>query len=140
MDDGRGGFYKSMVGYLTPFMTPTFAATSGIERGLTYRFRYRARNCKGWGPFSDELYVLAAQKPFAPSAPQWIQSSSSDMTLKLFPSADNGGTPVLDYELWRNDGYDGSNFIQISGYSYFVNGFTYTINATTENMTPGKFY
>jgi hypothetical protein len=69
MDDGLGGYYKSMVGYLAPYMVPTYAVTSGIVRGLTYRFRYRANNCKGWGPFSDELYVLAAQKPSAPAAP-----------------------------------------------------------------------
>lgn len=69
MDDGEGGYYRSMAGYLAPYMTPIFGVTSGIERGLTYRFRYRARNCKGWGPFSDELYVLAAQKPTAPPSP-----------------------------------------------------------------------
>jgi len=60
MDDGVGGYYRSLVGYLTPYLAPTYAVTTGIERGLTYRFRYRARNCKGWGAFSDELYVLAA--------------------------------------------------------------------------------
>jgi hypothetical protein len=77
MDDGIGGYYRSMTGYLTPYMTPSFAVTSGIERGLTYRFRYRARNCKGWGLFSDELYVLAAQKPNAPPAVRRVTSSST---------------------------------------------------------------
>jgi hypothetical protein len=60
MDDGQGGYYKSMVGFMTPYLAPTFAVTSDIQRSLTYRFRYRARNCKGWGLFSDELYVIAA--------------------------------------------------------------------------------
>ncbi len=49
-----------MVGFIAPYLAPTYAVTTGIERSLTYRFRYRARNCKGWGGFSDELYVLAA--------------------------------------------------------------------------------
>jgi hypothetical protein len=140
MDDGMGGFYKSMVGNLAPYMTPTYATTTGIERGLTYRFRYRARNCKGWGPFSDELYVLAAQKPSAPASSQRIDSSSTEISLKLFPSNENGGTPVLDYELWRNEGTDGSSFIQISGYSYLINGFTVAIDIAAESMVAGPFY
>lgn len=77
MDDGKGGFYKSQIGYLSPYMTPTYTAQSGIYRSLTYRFRYRARNCKGWGAFSDELYVLAASIPTAPPAPQRILASST---------------------------------------------------------------
>lgn len=129
-----------MVGYLAPYMVPTYAVTTGIVRGFTYRFRYRANNCKGWGPFSDELYVLAAQKPNAPAAPQRIDSSSTEISLKLFPSTENGGTPVLDYELWRNDGSDGSSFVIISGYNYLANGFIYTVNAASESMVAGRFY
>jgi len=140
MDDGRGGYYKSMVGYLAPYMTPTYAVTSGIERGLTYRFRYRANNCKGWGPFSDELYILAAQKPSAPGAPQRIDSSSTEISLKLFPSTENGGTPVSDYELWRNDGSDGSGFVIVKGYSYLTNGFIVTVNSAAEALVAGRFY
>jgi hypothetical protein len=60
MDDGFGGMFISKVGVNSPYLMPTFTVRSIIVKGRTYRFRYRARNCYGWGPFSDELYVLAA--------------------------------------------------------------------------------
>ena len=69
MDDGQGGFFTSIVGFISPFLMPTFTVKTGITRSLTYRFRYRARNCHGWGEFSDETYILAASKPAAPPAP-----------------------------------------------------------------------
>ncbi len=140
MDDGRGGIYRSIVGYLQPFLVPTLTVTGGITRGLTYRFRYRARNCKGWSAFSDELYVLAAQKPSAPPPVERISASSTTLSLKLFPTFDNGGTVVTDYELFRNDGLDGVTFYPITGYDYSVNGFTVNIDVDDEGMVVGRFY
>ena len=78
-------------------MAPTLTVNQGIVRGLTYRFRYRARNCKGWGPFSNELYVLAAQTPIAPPSVQRVSASSTMISVKLFPTTDNGGSVVTNY-------------------------------------------
>lgn len=140
MDDGRGGNYVSQVGYLSPYLTPTFTAAQGVVRSLTYRFRYRARNCKGWGPFSDELYVLAVSNPSAPPSVQRVSSDSTQITLKLFPTNDNGGSVVTDYELYRNDGTFGSVYVPVTGYSYVVNGFTYQVVVADEQMIAGRFY
>lgn len=41
--------------------------TSGVTSGSLYRFRYRARNEIGFGPYSDITYVLTASKPIDPS-------------------------------------------------------------------------
>jgi len=59
MDDGLGGSYRSMVGYSNPYLTQWFTAKNLIK-GNYYRFRYRAQNCQGWSPFSNELYAIVA--------------------------------------------------------------------------------
>ena len=109
MDDGRGGYFASLVGLASPFLMPSLTVTS-LTRSLTYRFRYRAINCYGNGPFSDELYVLAATVPSAPPAPKATSISSTSVTFTLYPTNDNGGSAVTNYELWRNLGTDGSAF------------------------------
>ena len=109
MDDGMGGNYESMVGEYSPFMMPSFTAYA-LTRGLTYRFRYRARNCIGWGPFSNDAYFLAASEPVAPPMPQLVSTSSKTVVLNLFPTKDNGGSVVTSYNLYRNLGTDGTAF------------------------------
>jgi len=73
MDDGSNGNYTSLVGYNTPYLLNSITVTSNsikpIVRGLTYKFRYRAKNCIGWGSLSQDLYVLAASAPAAPPSP-----------------------------------------------------------------------
>ena len=55
MDDGRAGdFFQVAPGSMIIEYNVT------VERGLTYRFRYRAMNSVGWGPYSDVISVLAA--------------------------------------------------------------------------------
>ena len=69
-DDGNRGDYKSIF-TLSPAHT-----ISGVEGGAQYRFRYRAKNFNGWGPFGDVAYILAATVPDAPDAPRYISSTS----------------------------------------------------------------
>jgi hypothetical protein len=33
---------------------------TGVERGINYRFRYRAKNEIGFGEYSDVAYILTA--------------------------------------------------------------------------------
>lgn len=110
MDDGNGGAYVSKVGSISPYLMPTYTVSSGLTKGSTYRFRYRAKNCQGWGPFSSDLYVTAASVPSAPPAPSVSSVSSTAIALHLYPTINNGGSAVTDYELYRNTGTDGSTF------------------------------
>ena len=82
-------------------MTLWFRATNLIK-GRVYRFRYRALNCQGWSPFSDELYVIAAEEPKQPEAVEMLSTSATEVSLKLFPVSDNMGSVVTDYTLYRN--------------------------------------
>lgn len=47
---------------------------------------------------------------------------------------------ILDYELWRNDGLDGSDYVKIDGYNYLTNGFTMVVDVASEEMIAGRFY
>lgn len=69
MDDGLSGNYVSIVGFDTNSLLTSYTITSGVIKGREHRFRYRARNSIGWGPFSDESAILAATIPTAPEKP-----------------------------------------------------------------------
>ena len=63
MDGGDGGNFTSIHG-LTPYsMTTHFTVTEDVSKGRSHRFRYRAKNAVGWGPFSAEAVILAAEVP-----------------------------------------------------------------------------
>jgi len=38
-----------------------------IKKGRIHRFKYRALNVVGWGPYSNEASILAANVPSAPN-------------------------------------------------------------------------
>jgi hypothetical protein len=143
-DDGQGGAFSSLVGLSSPYLLETYTAAQStatpIVRGRVYRFRYRASNCIGWGPLSPETQALAADPPQAPPSPTRGSTSSSAITLMLYPTHDSGGTVVTDYELERNDGDDGAAFTAVTSYDYGAHGFQYTLVLAAESMTAGKFY
>lgn len=138
-DNGRGGLFISKVGNQQPYLKRFYKAT-GLQKGLTYRFRYRAKNCQGWGPFSPELYVLAATVPHQPLALKVLSVSASSVQLQLFPTRDNGGAIVTTYKLYRNNGQDGSAVTECISYNFGVQGFIASINTASESMTAGLFY
>lgn len=43
-DDGKGGLFVSKAGKMNTYLKRYYIA-SGLQKGLTYRFRYRAQNC-----------------------------------------------------------------------------------------------
>ena len=69
MDDGRGGNFFSLVGETSDYLRLWYTVTSNITKGTLYRFRYRARNDIGWGPYSNYGFILAATVPSPPPAP-----------------------------------------------------------------------
>jgi hypothetical protein len=83
MDDGKGGDFVSLIGYLTPFLKLFHTVSSNIERGVVYRFRYRAKNIVGWSDYSDIAFILAASIPTKPPSPKFILSSSTTIAMSL---------------------------------------------------------
>jgi hypothetical protein len=86
------------------------------------------------------LYVLAAKVPQRPMPLKVLSLSASTIQLQLFPAKDNGGTIVTSYELFSNDGADGTPITKVTSFDFHVQGFVATISTSTENLTPGLFY
>lgn len=64
-DEGSSGArWATLLGF-SPFTTTSSYTITGsrVQSGRVYKFRYRARNIHGWGPFSDPLDLLAASIP-----------------------------------------------------------------------------
>jgi hypothetical protein len=78
--------------------------TKGLSKGETYVFRYRAINLIGASEWSNMAKLKAATKPIAPPRPTYISSTSSTITLGFQDTADNGGSLVNGYKLFRDDG------------------------------------
>lgn len=76
MDDGLGEGYQIIFGGNTGTFLETEVIVSqheedkgfthDVQRGLFYRFKFRAQNVNGWGPYSDAVSVQAARRPDAP--------------------------------------------------------------------------
>ena len=81
-----------------------------IIRGMPYRFRYRATNVNGWGPFSPITTIYAASRPISPLPVTLISSDTTQLTLKVNLSTDNRGLPVDDYRLYIDEGAFDSAF------------------------------
>jgi hypothetical protein len=62
-DLGSGGLYENLVGYVSDFAATGFTVTSGIRAGAPIRFRVRAKNMWGWGPYSGVLLATPSAVP-----------------------------------------------------------------------------
>lgn len=93
MDDGAGHF--------SDISTEAMALSANAEAvtGVTYSFRYRARNIYGWSNFSPIVQILAASPPSIPPKPTFVASSDNSISLQLFPSQNDMGSIVTAYVL-----------------------------------------
>jgi len=64
-DMGTSGQQWSTLLGFSPFTTSTIYTITGdvVKSARVYKFRYRAFNIHGWGPYSDALDLLAASIP-----------------------------------------------------------------------------
>ena len=119
----------------------------GLEKGLTYRVRYRAVNEIGEGPWSDVTRVRAATLPQAPPSPKVTAADETKITLNLLPTSDDGGTAggsLFFYRLYSNEGTDGSPFHAVSNLPSAPTTFTANagaaIGASGKTFAAGKIY
>ena len=104
---------------------------------MTFRARYRSRNINGWSGYSPIGYILAAVVPEPPEAPTFIDATNTTITLSLWPTLDNGGSQILQYELYRDDGNMGA-FIKVTNY---IASQTYTLDSAIDStLIAGKIY
>jgi hypothetical protein len=87
-----------LTGVETPFTDTTFSVTSDITVGRTYEFRYRAQNSQGFGPFSEELQLVAARR--TDQVTNVITSNEYTLVkITWHEPAYDGGSPLLGYRI-----------------------------------------
>jgi parallel beta-helix repeat protein len=124
--------YRSGTLISTVTSTQTSYMDTDVINGITYTYNVSARNIMGKGPLS----LGESGTPMTlPSVPQNIQFHEGDgyVNLTWSPPADDGGSPITEYFIYRN----GSLFASVSSTQHWyndtsvVNGvnYTYTISA-----------
>jgi hypothetical protein len=73
MDDGLSGEFTSLNGLTKNSLLTTLTVTDGLVKGRRHRFRYRAKNVVGWGPYSDDSFILAATVPARAERPYFLE-------------------------------------------------------------------
>jgi len=73
-----------------------------------YKFRYRAYSVHGWGPYSDQVDILAAEAPEQMAA---VTTSLVGTQVKLqWAPLSNNGSPITQYLIEIRTS-DGSTFV-----------------------------
>ena len=78
VDDGAGNF-TNVQGLQKDSLA--LSARINATKGVTYAFRYRAKNVYGWGDFSPLTFVLAADKPSQPQKPSFIAATDNSISV-----------------------------------------------------------
>ena len=140
MDDGMTGNFTSLVGYEPNSLLKVFTIENDLViKGRNHRFRYRAKNVVGWSDWSDDAFVLAARVPYQSDRPQFSAFADGVLSILIPRSLDNGGTPILSYELWVDAGNNySSEFTQLTNYN--DNGLIYQATALKDSLKVGKTY
>ena len=115
----------------------------GVQRGLSYAFRYRAKNLYGWSDeWSTVTYAIPADVPQAPPAPTFVEASDTSITIDLYLPLDYGGQSLTSMELWRDDGEQAENptFVQVTTYDSVGFSLQHVMTDALESLVTGKIY
>ena len=116
MDDGRLGEFKTV--QVSSFLTSYIA--KNVQKGLTYRLRYRVANVNGYSPYSAVSYIFPVSVPDAPKKPVFVSATQNSVSLRFTESPNDNGVPISDYELWIDAGDNTlSEFQKVESYTGF---------------------
>ena len=123
------------------------AQKHGIERGLLYRVRYRTVNEIGISEWSDTAHVRGVTLPMPPSSPEVTAFDNTKIVLAFTKTLDDGDTvggSAFRYNLYSDEGTEGSVFHKITAYDGSALTFTANvgdaIGASGQTFTLGKIY
>ncbi|MCP3681809.1 MAG: fibronectin type III domain-containing protein, partial [bacterium] len=103
-DQGKSS-YLSLIGLSTNFTKTSYLITSGISVGVTYAFKYRAKNIHGWGDYSSPGSILAASPPNKMSTITF-SITGTQLTLNwLKPSANGSDITAYSIRIQQKDGF-----------------------------------
>jgi len=139
----RGSRLDSMA-EMASSTTTTFEDT-GVEGGRTYYYMVKARNSEGMGPGSEPVRAYTIHAPGKPTSLE-TEVHSDKVVIRWAPPADDGGSEILGYIVYRSD--DGGSPHVLAelgpGYSEYTDrsvgsgGYTYSVAAVnTYGRGPG---
>ena len=137
MDDGNYGEFTTVQGGKDKRIIATKAIiTTGIQKGVTYRVRFRGVNVVGEGEWSDSTSVLSSTVPGRPEALVITAFSNTGITLGITQVTDNGGDTITRYELY----YSSSN-VSLAKFNNDTNfdwsTWSYAFNTVTSGLIYG---
>jgi hypothetical protein len=135
-DDGQNGNYFRL--YTADNVLSLVHFDVNVIKNRVYRYKYRARNVNGWGDFSAPGYIFAADLPNQPAKPRLISVTRNQMEIELYPPSNTGGSDIIGFELWRDQGSSNSDFTQVA--SYTGPELTHTLVDTVDGLTAGTIY
>jgi hypothetical protein len=116
---------------------------TGVVKGETYAFRYRAQNEYGWSSgWSPAVYLVASDAPAAPPAPTLAAATDTSLTVNLFLPADDGGQSLQSLELWRDGGAQDGSLATVQVTTYVTSSFSlqHQLTTTLDGIASGKVY
>jgi len=135
-DDGEGGDFVSL--YSTNNVLATSFIDTNVDKGTTYRYKYRGRNINGWSDFSDIGHLIAADVPSQPEIPTLTSVTTDTIVLQLYSPLDTGGDEIILYELERDAGALNTAFIPVV--SYLGSTLTATLTVLGDTIFTGSIY
>lgn len=113
--------------------TLSYRVDIGLDTGLEYDFKVRARNDVGLSSFSSVSTFMAAKVPDAPAAPTSSFADRTSITID-WTAPYNGGTPITNYRVQWNLGGTGTDFYDLATVS------ANTLTFTQGSLTTGEIY
>lgn len=130
-DDSSGGsIWTDLIGLASDSLALTHTVSTSIQVGSIYRYRYRAKNAFGFGPFSEPLYLYAARVPVQ-IAQVTITNEDTVVRISWAAPSYNGGSPILGYRIKIQE-QDGGKSEQMT----YCNGLEPTIKANRYCIVP----
>jgi hypothetical protein len=96
--------FVELNGITTDSLAIQYTAT-GVTKGKSYSFRYKAKNQYGWGAdWSAPVYGIAADPPAAPPSPTLTAATDTSVAIALYLPLEDGGQSFTSLELERDAG------------------------------------
>ena len=111
-----------------------------VTNGFSYRYIWRARNVNGWSGFSPAAYLIAASVPPQPQMPLLLSIDDSTLivTINLPSPQYNGGSDIIDHQLYIDQGDINTSFVLVSNIA--GSSGTTTLPISGQTLTKGKIY
>lgn len=105
------GFTNGFVLVTGDSQSSTIFQHESLILGHTYTYRVRASNLMGYGAYSDSFRFIPRSVPAKPpTAPRSVEPSTNRNTIFLaFDKLwDDGGAPILNYNVYMDNGLEGA--------------------------------